>query len=77
MLIKHTIPKQIETQKNHVTWKHNKKQVERKLIDVSGTGEHEISFLVPAEMNEDNLSVAAFVGDDYPNNLQHVVVTID
>ena len=48
-----------------------------KLIDVSGTGEHEVSFLVPAEMNDDNLSVAAFVGDDYPNNLQHVVVTID
>ena len=77
VLIKHTIPKQVNIQKIHVTLKHNKKQVERKLIDVSGTGEHEVSFLVPAEMNDDNLSVAAFVGDDYPNNLQHVVVTID
>ena len=36
-----------------------------------------VAFLVPAEMNDNNLSVAAFVGDDYPNNLQHVVVTID
>ena len=60
-----------------MTLKHSKKQLERKIIDVSGTGEHEVAFLVPAEMNDNNLSVAAFVGDDYPNNLQHVVVTID
>ena len=77
VLIKHTISKQLDTQKIHVTLKHSKKQLERKIIDVSGTGEHEVAFLVPAEMNDNNLSVAAFVGDDYPNNLQHVVVTID
>jgi N-sulfoglucosamine sulfohydrolase len=77
VLIKHTIPKQVNTQKIHVTLKHSKKQIERKIIDASGTGDHEVAFLIPAEMNDDNLSVAAFVGDDYPNNLQHVVVTID
>jgi hypothetical protein len=76
VLIEHTLPKQLELQQIHVTLKQDGKRLERKIIDVSGTGKAEISFPVPSDLKNTDLSVAAFVGDDYSENLQHVVTSI-
>ena len=76
VLIEHTLPKQLELQQIHVTLKQDGKRLERKIIDVSGTGNAEISFPAPSDLKNTDLSVAAFVGDDYSENLQHVVTSI-
>ena len=76
VLIEHTIPKQLKVQQIHVTLKHGGKRLERKIIDVSGTGKTEISFPVSSDLKKADLSVAAFVGADYSKNLQHVVTSI-
>ena len=70
--IQHTIPKQLEIQKVHVTLKNDGKQIERKILEVSGTGKAEATFVIPADATKKSLSVAAFVGADYPKNLQIV-----
>ena len=76
VLIEHTIPKQMDGQKVHVTLKQDGKRLERKIIDISGTGKTEISFPVPSDLRNADLSVAAFVGADYSDNLQHVVTSV-
>ncbi len=72
VLIQHTIPKQLETQKVHVTLKNDGKQIERKILEVLGTGKTEVTFAVPNNLRNSSLRVAAFVGADYPTNLQIV-----
>ena len=76
VLIEYTIPKQMEAQKLHVTLKNNGKRVERKMIGVSGTGRVEILFSISSSLETTDLGIAAFVGDDYAGNLEHVVVAI-
>ena len=76
VIIEHTIPKQMDVQKIHVTLKHDGRRLDRKIIDVSGTGKTEILFPVPSDLKKADLSVAAFVGADYSKNLQHVVTSI-
>jgi hypothetical protein len=70
--IQHTIPKQLEIQKVHVTLKNDGKQIERKILEVSGTGNTELTFSVPDNLTTSSLRIAAFVGADYPTNLQIV-----
>ena len=76
VVVEHTIPEQMDGQKVHVTLKQDGKRLERKIIDVSGTGKTEISFPVPSDLRNADLSVAAFVGADYSDNLQHVVTSV-
>jgi hypothetical protein len=66
----------MDMQKIHVTLKQDGKRLERKIIDVSGTGKAEISFPVPSDLRKTDMSVAAFVGADYSRNLQHVVTSV-
>jgi hypothetical protein len=66
----------MDMQKIHVTLKQDGKRLERKIIDVSGTGKAEISFSVPSDLRKTDMSVAAFVGADYSRNLQHVVTSV-
>ena len=70
--IQHTIPKQLEIQKVHVTLKNDGKQIERKILEVSGKGNTGLTFSVPDNLTTSSLRVAAFVGADYPTNLQIV-----
>ncbi|MGB0654857.1 MAG: sulfatase family protein [Pirellulales bacterium] len=76
VVVEHTIPEQMDGQKVHVTLKQDGKRLERKIIDVSGTGNTEIYFPLPSDLRNANLSVAAFVGADYSDNLQHVVTSV-
>jgi N-sulfoglucosamine sulfohydrolase len=70
--IQHTIPKQLEIQKVHVTLKNDGKQIERKILEVSGKGNTGLTFSVPDILTTSSLRVAAFVGADYSTNLQIV-----
>ena len=70
--IQHTIPKQLEIQKVHVTLKNDGKQIERKIVEISGKGNTELTFSVPDNLTTSSLRIAAFVGADYPTNLQIV-----
>ena len=70
--IQHTIPKQLEIQKVHVTLKNDGKRLERHVLEISGAGKTEATFMVPDNLTTAPLSVAAFVGEDYPSNLQIV-----
>jgi hypothetical protein len=70
--IQHTIPKQLEILKVHVTLKNDGKQIERKILEVSGKGDTELTFSVPDTLTTSSLRIAAFVGADYPTNLQIV-----
>jgi N-sulfoglucosamine sulfohydrolase len=76
VVVEHTLPEQMDGQKVHVTLKQDGKRLERKIIDVSGTGKTEISFPVPSDLRNADLSVAAFVGAVYSDNLQHVVTSV-
>ncbi len=76
VLIEHTIPKQLEVQQIHVTLKQDGERLERKIIDVSGAGKTEVAFPIPSDLRNTGLSVAVFVGDDYSENLQHVVTSV-
>ena len=70
--IQHTIPKQLEIQKVHVTLKNDGKRFGRQVLEISGAGKTEATFMVPDILTTAPLSVAAFVGKDYPSNLQIV-----
>ena len=48
------------------------KRLQRKVIIANGKGTQNITFTLPAEIADKQISFSAFVGPDYPNNLQHL-----
>ena len=72
--INHKLPKALGEQKVHVTLKSgNQKRLDRKVIKVSGTGQTTVTFNVDAgKIVNGRVLYAAFVGEDYGSNLQHV-----
>jgi N-sulfoglucosamine sulfohydrolase len=71
--IRHDLPGDLGRQKLQVTLKAGPRltRVERKIVRVSGSGTVEVRFDVPEEA-EGPFRFAAFVGDSYDTNLQHV-----
>lgn len=73
--LSYKIPKKLGEQKVHVTLKtgKNAKRLDRKVISVAGTGEKTVTFATTADkVIEGVVSFAAFVGEDFQSNLQHV-----
>ncbi|WP_197440951.1 sulfatase family protein [Thalassoglobus neptunius] len=72
--IEHKIPKKLGEQKLHVTLKGgpNDKRIERKIVSVSGVGTETVKFDIPESLKDDVISCAVFVGEDFPQNLQHI-----
>jgi len=72
--IHHRIPADLGEQQVHVTFKGGDaaRRIERKVITVSGRGDAEVTFDVPASVPENTVQFAAFVGEDFASNLQHV-----
>ena len=67
------IPKRLDEQLLHVTLKDGLgKRIERKVLKVSSTGEIEVDFDVPKDLQGNQVSFAAFVGAEYSKNLQHL-----
>jgi hypothetical protein len=72
--LRHTLPEELGEQSVHLTLKAGMagQRVERKVIKVCGTGVEEVTFDVPATVLDNVISFAAFVGEDYQTNLQHL-----
>ena len=71
--IAYTVPKQLGTQKIHVTIKDGAgKRIDRKIVEVKGNGTARIEFSVPQKVAKDSVQFAAFIGEDYQVNLQHL-----
>ena len=74
--VKHKVEADLGEQLVHVTLKAGSqgKRVERKVVRVSGEGVVEVTFEVPATVADNTVHVAAFIGEDYAGNMQHVQV---
>lgn len=72
--IRHRLDAELGTQRVHVTLKAGAKakRVERKVIKVSGKGAVDVTFAVPADVSDQLVRFAAFIGKDYDSNLQHL-----
>ena len=73
VVVRHDLKASLKEQVVHVTLKDGKrKRIARKVVKASGKGELEVEFEVPANVPGGKLGFAAFVGEDYQKNLQHV-----
>ncbi len=71
LTLAHKIPKRLKEQLLHVTLKNGSgKRIERKVLKASGTGEIEVQFDVPKDLQGNKVSFAAFIGADFSKNLQ-------
>ena len=72
--ISHKLPARLGKQKLHITLKGGKglKRIERKIITAAGDGTVTVEFRLPNNVPDNTFGIAAFVGKDYPNNLQHI-----
>jgi N-sulfoglucosamine sulfohydrolase len=71
--VNHKIPAELGEQLIHVTLKEQAgNRIDRKVVKCRGTADLEVSFAVPANPDLAKVIFAAFIGEDYPNCLQHV-----
>ena len=71
LTLAHKIPKRLKEQLLHVTLKNGSgKRIERKVLKASGSGEIEVQFDVPKDLQGNKVSFAAFIGADFSKNLQ-------
>ncbi len=72
--ISHSLNKALGEQSVHVTLKQGPQgqRVDRKVVKVTGKGSVEVSFSIPKDVEGNTVSFAAFIGEDYATNLQHV-----
>jgi N-sulfoglucosamine sulfohydrolase len=65
---------ELGTQLVHVTFKEGQqgRRVDRKVVEVSGSGKVEVTFDVPAQVPDELVSFAAFIGKDYQSSMQHL-----
>lgn len=73
MAITHKLPARLGEQKLHATLIQGKesRRIERQVHNISGEGRLVIEFKVPAMVADGVLQFAAFVGADFPTNIQH------
>ena len=71
VVLKYKLPEQLGKQLAHVTLKDaNNKRVERKVVELTGTGQQEVRFKIPAQA-KGTVRLAAFIGKDFQSNLQY------
>lgn len=72
--VHHDVEAELGAQLVHVTLKggKNAKRLERKVIEVAGSGQVEVSFSLPEKIPDDLVSFAAFIGKDFQSNLQYL-----
>jgi N-sulfoglucosamine sulfohydrolase len=72
--VHHDVEAELGKQLVHVTIKAGKQaaRVDRKIVEVSGSGVAEVRFDLPANVPDDIVEFAAFIGKDYPTSLQHL-----
>jgi len=69
-----SLPKELGTQMVHVTLKGGRdaRRLDRQVFSIEGKGTLDVTFQIPDMVPDDQVSFAAFVGEDFPNCLQHV-----
>ncbi|MCA9081380.1 MAG: hypothetical protein KDA58_12525, partial [Planctomycetaceae bacterium] len=72
--ITHQLSDDLGEQQLHVTLKQGKQgaRISRQVVKVTGTGEVKLTFDVPEEVPSGYVSFAAFVGEEFQKNLQHI-----
>jgi hypothetical protein len=72
--VRHKVESELGEQLVHVTLKagHEAKRVERHVVEISGEGSVDVTFNVPAEVPDNIVRFAAFIGKDHPSNLQYL-----
>ncbi len=71
--VPHTIPKRLGEERIHVTLKDgNGKRISREVLTAKGDGTATAKFKVPADVPGGKVEFAAFIGEDFPNHLQHL-----
>lgn len=69
----HRLPDSLGPQKLHVTLKDAAgRRLERQVIDVRGDGNTTVTFRLPADDPSKSVSLAAFLGEEFPKNLKYV-----
>lgn len=69
----HSLPARLGSQKLHVTLKdENEKRLERQVISVKEEGTAELTFSLKGKSPGASVSLAAFIGEDFQHNLQHI-----
>ncbi len=69
----HRLPESLGPQKLHVTLKDAAGgRLERQVLDVRGEGTAKVTFRLPADDPGKSVSLAAFLGEEFPKNLKHV-----
>ena len=72
VLVRHQLADALGQQKFHVTLKNAEgKWIKRIVKNAEGSGELTVSFQIPADYSQKKVSISIFVGEDYPNHLQH------
>ncbi len=73
MMINYNLPVRIGRQKLHATLIQGKEssRVDRQVHNISGQGKLVVEFKVPQAVTDDIVQFAAFVGADFPTNIQH------
>ena len=73
MMINYKLPTRLGQQKLHVTLIQGKasSRVDRQLHNISGQGKLVVEFKVPPAVTDGVVQFAAFVGADFPTNIQH------
>jgi len=76
--LRHKVDADLAEQLVHVTLKAGPeaKRVDRKVVKVSGEGVVEVTFDVPAPVPGNTVRFAAFIGEDYASNLQHLQTAV-
>ena len=80
--VTYKVPKGLGEQMVHVTLKGGRqaKRIERKVIKISGSGSTQVKFELPEKIMDNQIRFAAFVGNSYQENIQHIssdVVTVE
>ena len=72
--VHHDLEAELGPQLVHVTLKAGRqaKRVDRKVVEVSGSGVVEVTFELPADVPDDVVQIAAFIGQDYASSMQHI-----
>ncbi len=73
--LSHAIPESLGEQLIHVTLKDATSQhrIERQVLHTKGTGQLIVLLKLPSSFSGKAVRVAAFVGKDFPNHLQHLM----
>ena len=76
--VQYQLPKSLGKQKIHVTLKggNNNRRISRKVLTIQGSGTATVTFVVPADVPDNRVQIAVFVGEEFARNLQYILSNV-